>query len=115
MEAPETVRTGESASVSVAVRNVSDVPGVFRGVFSVAGKRGSYALELPIRPGETDSWKHTFRRVPTGWTGDVQFVLDSVADGRQVLASTTVETDSPAESRTTSDSSGTDSPTSTSE
>ena len=115
MEAPETVRVGESASVRVAVRNVSAVPGVFRGVFSVAGKRGSYALELPIRPGEMDRWKHTFRRVPTGWTGDVQFVLDSVVDGRQVLASTTVETASDAESRTASDSSGTDSPTSTPE
>lgn len=106
VDAPTEVTADESVSVRLGVENVSSVPGVFRGVFTVGVGGRSYALELPVEPGKRTGWTHTFERLPSGATSETQFVLDSVIDGRQVIATTTVRagTETGGEGSTTTDS-----------
>jgi hypothetical protein len=89
VEIPETITVGESVSVRIAAENVSEVPGVFRGVLNVANLQYAYApypFALETEPGEVVVWEKTFDETPPEGVGSVGFFLDTVAGDREVRA-----------------------------
>jgi hypothetical protein len=89
VEIPGTVTVGEPVSVRVAAENVSEVPGVFRGVLNVANLQYAYApypFALETEPGEVVVWEKTFDETPPEGVGSVGFFLETVAGGTEVRA-----------------------------
>ncbi|WP_380674399.1 hypothetical protein [Salinigranum sp. GCM10025319] len=102
VDLPERLRPYEPVSVRVAAENVSDVPGVFRGVLNVANLVAAYApypFALDADPGETVVWEQTFTEGPSPSAPSVGFFLDTVAGERDVRATvgTATETGSGSE------------------
>ena len=95
VDLPERLRPYEPVSVRVAAENVSEVPGVFRGVLNVANLVAAYApypFALDTDPGETVVWEKTFTEGPPPSAPSVGFFLDTVAGERDVRATVGTET-----------------------
>lgn len=64
VDAPEQVADRSAATLSVTVENTGDHRGTFVGALNRIGPAIAYApvtaVELPLDPGETDTWTHTY-------------------------------------------------------